>query len=203
MTKIIHILSRSPASPAYRAKASDENPTLGSSNPDDFQYYDRVEGYPHWIGYFQNDWHVQIARETLKVSNKYRIECWRPYCGTKKIYKKKINNITHVLFPSIKFQIGKNYLGEISPKLIKHLKREITDRKVIIHTHAINSLFGIMLLSLRNLYRIPVIGQHHGNSVNWPRLFRLPFIKYLFPPSIFLNKLDYLLVLNSDIILLS
>ena len=86
--KIIHILPHSPSAPggsqdffqttgcgpAYEATSDDINPTLGSTNPEDYKYFQKIDHYPYWVGFFQNDWHVQVAIETQKRTNKYNTE---------------------------------------------------------------------------------------------------------------------------------
>ena len=47
----------------------------------------------HRVGFFQNDWHVLVSKETLKRTDKYDIECWRPYQGLDEIYSKDVNGI--------------------------------------------------------------------------------------------------------------
>jgi len=165
--KIIHILAHSPSNgrgPAYESGPKDENPTLGSTNPGDYEHYQRIEHYPYWIGFFQNDWHVKVARETLKVTDEYEVECWRPYLGIDKIHSKDVNGIIHRLFPSRRIRIGRYNLGERSPLIVNEIKKVIKNSKVILHLHGTHSTNINYILRKVNLKRIPVVAQHHGGS---------------------------------------
>ena len=81
--KIIHIL---PHSDSLSHKKLEELNYL----PRD---YERVPYPPYWVGYWDTDWHVQVARETLKRTNKYELECWRPYDLADMVYSKEIDEL--------------------------------------------------------------------------------------------------------------
>ena len=106
-TRVIHILSHSPAESAYDSSFSQSKNLLGSSNDDDINNYKKISYFPNMVGFFQNDWHVQLANSINEKNKNYIIECWRPYRGIRKIYSKRIRGIKHLIFPSIRIKFGK------------------------------------------------------------------------------------------------
>ena len=63
-SKIIHILPHSPASSAYEAKAEDKAPKWKTSYADDSKNYEKIDFFPYWIGYYQND-HMDEKAPTI------------------------------------------------------------------------------------------------------------------------------------------
>ena len=162
VTKVIHILTRSPGRfpgecPAYEASPGDTKPTLGSTNPGDYEHFIKITKFPHWKGLFQNDFHVKLAQEIVKTTDRYMVECWRFYWGIDKVYTKTISGIKHKLFPSKRVIIGKNYIGEISNQLIKELKEEIQEGKVIVHFHSVHKFSPNYILFQTNFMNTPLV----------------------------------------------
>ena len=124
--KIIHILPHSPSPEAY---VKFENANL----PDNFI---EIPVYPGWAGFFVNDWHIQSAKETLRNTDKFEVECWRFYNGIEKVYSKNINGIKHVILPS---KIFRPLNIELSIDTLQRL-RLLEKENAIIH---FNGLFGL------------------------------------------------------------
>ena len=166
-SKIIHILPHSPASSAYEAKAEDKAPKWKTSDEDDSKKYDKIDYFPYWIGYYQNDWHVQVAREIMKRTDTYAHECWRPYYGLKKMHSKSVNGIIHRVFPSRKIKLGRIDFGEYSKSLAENLDKDLQNNNSIVHLHSVSSPFAVNLLNSIDFHRYPLVGQHHGSKINW------------------------------------
>ena len=166
-SKIIHILPHSPASSAYEAKAEDKAPKWKTSYSDDSKNYEKIDYFPYWIGYYQNDWHVQVAREIMERTDTYVHECWRPYYGLKKMYSKNVNGIIHRVFPSRKIKLGRIDFGEYSKSLAENLDEDLQNNNSIVHFHSVSSPFAVNLLNSIDFRRYPLVGQHHGSKINW------------------------------------
>ena len=140
-TKVIHILGHSPGPGAYNA----DLPNLGSTNPSDSKYFVKIPRKPYIAGFFQNDWHVQVASQIERRNQDYEHECWRPYRGLDKTYSKNIKGIIHKIFPSFYFEINsrstsRSNSSEYSGSLIRELEKEIKKKKIIIHLHGMGGI---------------------------------------------------------------
>lgn len=109
--------------------------------------------------YYEDDWHVKVAKGILSETNKFDIECWRPEKDLKKIYSRKgPEGIVYKLFPSKYF-----HKFEYSPLMLKELKKQIEKFDVLLHFHGIFYPSTYYLLkSLPN--NIPIIVQSHASS---------------------------------------
>lgn len=148
--KVIKILPHSP-------------PAFFTSGPRP-EHYLEMERSPFWVGFWERDWHVQVASQILRYTDKYEVECWRPYIGIDKVYSKEINGITHRVFPSKKISLrGRFSYGEYSHRMVKVLRETCREGKVLLHLHGISTLLQHSLLLRANLKGIPVVAQNHEN----------------------------------------
>ena len=160
--KIIHILCHSPGPGAYRNKKKDPKPNLGSSNyKKDREHYFRISNPPYWAGYFSNDFHVKLARSMLENTDEYDIECWRPYIGCEKVHSKKINGITHRVFPSRKIKVPLLNI-EYTPDLVKKLNKVVKNEKVIVHLHGYHNQTLEYIILNSNLVKVPLVVTQRG-----------------------------------------
>lgn len=190
-TKVIHILSHSPSPNAHR--------DINKARLPDEEHYIRISKPPYWVGFFDVDWHVQVAQETLKRTKKYELECWRPYDVADRIYSKRINGITHKIFPHRKIRIGKYSFRERYPQLIQTLKKEAKKGNIIVHMHTVNSKFAIRTFKKIDFSYIPLVGQHHGGIASWVFLYNSPPLKYFFSKDDILNQYDHIFVLSESV----
>lgn len=107
---------------------------------------------------YSGGWHVRLARQIRKNSNKYDIECW----GMEKTINKSIlfekEGINYKVFPSRSFK----FLGEISIPLLRELKKEVEQQDVLIHLHGV---FNYTTFLIPLLYRnVPIVVQQHGDK---------------------------------------
>lgn len=55
---------------------------------------------------FEHDWHIILAKEILKRTKRYEIECWQPERTLSEVYTREKDGITHRKFPSFPGQAG-------------------------------------------------------------------------------------------------
>ncbi len=191
--KIVHILPQSPPAAAYEAGPNDPPPT--EAHPEDEKYSIKIDKKPYWITFYTTDFHVKFANEILKLTDEYKLECWRTYKDTHHIYEKEINGITHKLFPTKNGILQYFNIGEKYPLLINQLKKEIQKGKVIIHLHGLHSPNLIPILLLKELNKCPVVTTQRGGA---PPLFYLKKRPWLIVRTllerILFSKIDLFLV---------
>lgn len=156
MIKIIHILNHAPLKKHLGLNPSEAN----KFGPAEFIYLEEKKKY---VGFYLGDFHIQLAKFTLEATDEFQIECWRPYTDfIDKCYSKNINGITHRLFPSKQFRIP--YFGTFlySNSMLKELKKEINDNKIIIHFHDGHSRFVTWQMWKLRKTNVPIIYQHRG-----------------------------------------
>jgi len=109
---------------------------------------------------FEDDWHIRVAKQILKRTNKYGIECWQPERTFKQVYSRKNDGITYRLFPSFYIPVkGINKL-EISLPLLRELRKEAKKEKILIHLHNYRNPAFYLIASL--FKDVPIIAQDHG-----------------------------------------
>ena len=144
-------------------------------------------------------WFSHVAFNTLKYTDKYDIECWRPEKDVSKISTREIEGVTFKIFPC-------KYLSDIRVvrtsqialsllSMLKALKKEVKDNEVLIHLHGVHVPATYLTSYLfRNL---PIVAQHHGDmpallAFKWRKnpLFLLAY----FVEKITLNNIDHFFV---------
>lgn len=137
-------------------------------------------------------WYVRIAREILKRTEKYEIECWRPEYSFKEVYTEKEEGITYKIFPSIYLRYGMEY----SLPLLKEIHKESKKSDIIIHFHGIyNHMFYITKTLFKNT---PTVAQSHGGL---PYTTKSNFFKYIInylPQRMSFRNTDCFFVLTNE-----
>ena len=94
------------------------------------------------------------------MNDNYILECWRPYCGIKEIYSKKINGIVHRIFPSVRIDIGRFSSEDYSYKMINELRKESKKNKILIHLQGHHGNIPYTIAS--KLAHLPIVASHLG-----------------------------------------
>lgn len=119
-------------------------------------YLDRYrQGNPSVL---TDEFHERVAKEIIKRTKKYEIECWQPEKTIKKVLVKKINGITFKMFPSFYLRFTMEY----SIPLLRELRKESKKRDILIHLHGIhNDLADLVAYLFRD---IPILGAGLGGA---------------------------------------
>jgi glycosyltransferase involved in cell wall biosynthesis len=163
--KIISILASSPTQDKLikRFNNIDKYFNHYKNNIGGIDYLD-VEEPIKKVFFYHQDFSVMQAKEILKRTDKYNIECWRPYIGINITYSKIIDGITHKIIPQYK---KKDILGRsklVSKDFDRELKKEIQKGNVlVIHSYP-GSFITKIWLHLKPV-NIPVIAIHRGGSL--------------------------------------
>lgn len=110
------------------------------------------------IKFWKEDWHARVAYQTLKLTSKYEIECWRPEKKADRIIIGQEDGITYKIFPSYHIRFGMEY----SIPLLRELKKEAQKNEILIHLHGIHFHLPLIISSIFG--NIPIVGQQHGDS---------------------------------------
>ena len=170
--KIIYILHHPPL-PAH----------LELENPEDYiektgsMEYIKINTFPYRVGFFRGDFHHRQAIDILKRTDKYQIECWRPYGDLiNRIYSKDVDGILHRVFPSKSIHLRLLSMWIWSNHMLNELKRESKKNKILIYFMDGHSRFVRWLILKLKKEKIPIISQHGSSSFH--------FLKYknLSPP---------------------
>ena len=151
--------------------------------------------------FYENDWHVKVAKNIKKRTNKYDIECWRPEISFNKTYTRIGNDgIKYKIFPSKALNLF-NQQFEYSSPLIKELKKEILKNEILIHLHGFYNLNSYSILKKIG-EKCPIVAQSHGGKPailiykeSSHRLKKLLLFEHLLQ-KITMPKIDYLFCLN-------
>jgi len=110
----------------------------------------------------EEGWHFRVAKELIKRTNKFNVECWRPEVTFKKIYiRKSKDGILVRIFPSFSLNLYLKSI-EFSLPLVISLYKEIQrEKKIIVHVHGlynpITYLIGFFIGK-----KAPIVVQSHG-----------------------------------------
>jgi glycosyltransferase involved in cell wall biosynthesis len=153
--------------------------------------------------FYEDDWHVRVAKQIKKLTDKYEIECWRPEKCIKNIYTRSENNgITYKIFPSSYFMKFEN-----SPQMLKNLEKISSDENIF-HLHGI--IYPFSYLILKKLQKsVPIVVQSHEASPTLTQTiisrysnkyaaigsFPIKFVESTLQKRWF-NKIDYFFCLN-------
>ncbi|MCX6165979.1 MAG: glycosyltransferase family 4 protein [Ignavibacteriae bacterium] len=155
---ILHLLSHRPNPVCLSYKTPEEY----ISKHDNAEFI-RIKKYPYWVGFFE-DFNHKIAIDTLNRTDKYNLECWRPYWSSiGKSYEKMFEGVLHKSFPSRLFKIPNvgNWLW--SESYLNELKLRISRKeKILLHVHDGHSNFITWLLLKLKPMNVPVLYQHRG-----------------------------------------
>ena len=96
--------------------------------------YTLINKKPFWVGFFNGDHHVVAAKELLKITSEFDIECWRPYGSSiKEVYSKEVDGIVHRVFPSFSINFPQIGQGHSSLTLLRFLKKYSAKNKIILN----------------------------------------------------------------------
>ena len=196
-TKIIHLLCHFP-SPVIK-RFNDPEDYIKQISPAE---YIKIEKPPHWIGFFKADHHVIAAKELLMLTDKYDVECWRPYGnGIDKTYSKVVDGITHRVFPGKYYNIPQVGDGIFSPEIFNLLKEMSATEDIILNISVGHAWFHIWLLHKigKIKSRLPVICLHRSSGFKKFSFEQLDFWKKIFKWYYLIeNKLDVNSLKNCD-----
>lgn len=147
---------------------------------------------------YDEGWHVRVAKEILKRTKEYEIECWRPEKELKKVLICEEDEITYKISPSFYLYFGREY----SLSLLREIKKESKKDDIIIHLHEMHSHLSYLIAYFyRNL---PIVAQHHGG---FPPLYTLlksenplrflSLLEYI-PEKIAFRNIDYFFALTEE-----
>lgn len=106
--------------------------------------------------YYLAGWSSLLSRKTLRYTDRYRIENWRPEREVNEPVVKEIQGITCRLFPVRYIK----HFGDWSPSMIRAIRKEVDTKEILIHNNAIHdNLLYIIPYLFRN---VPVVAHHHG-----------------------------------------
>jgi len=164
--KIISILAFSPRQEILRKRFNSDEKYIQHhrDNIGGIDYL-KIEKPTNKVFFYHTEFfHIQ-AKEILKRTDKYDIECWRPYIGINRVYSKNIDGITNKAIPQYE---KKDFLGRstLESKYFQHeLKKEIEKEKVLI----IHSYPGGMMTKIWGRlkpFNIPIIAIHRGGALS-------------------------------------
>jgi glycosyltransferase involved in cell wall biosynthesis len=154
------------------------------------------------IDIFGDGYHVRTAKEILKVSDKYQMECWRPERFLKHQIKSEKDGIVYRAFPSWRPSLGKltsivykNVVNLYSPlrwglwreyslELLKALKEECANNEVILYVYQIH--FDMSYIISASLgHKVPIIGHSMGGT---PYLYHWTGALSYFPVNLIEHK---------------
>jgi glycosyltransferase involved in cell wall biosynthesis len=109
--------------------------------------------------FYEGDWHVRVAKELVKRTREYEVECWRPEKTFNNVFTRKDKHgITYKIFPSTCW----TYALEHSLPMLKNLQMELAKHeKIVVHLHGFYNLHS-NLISLFVHKRCPIVAQSHG-----------------------------------------
>jgi len=119
---------------------------------------------------FEHDWHIILAKEILKRTKRYEIECWQPERTLSEVYTREKDGITHRRFPSfyIPAPSSKIRAFEFSIQLLRELKRQSAENEILIHEHTLHSPPTYLIALL--FKHLPIVVQDHSSML--PGLFQ-------------------------------
>lgn len=130
--------------------------------------YIKIDEFPYWIGFFKLDWHHRWGSYVKKLAPEIEMECWRAY-GDKiaNVYQKDVDGLKHKVFPSSEIKIKKYGSISRSPLMLKALKKEINEHKVIIHFYGSHHPLITWLIKKLDVKKTPIILQNLGGWFSW------------------------------------
>ncbi len=152
------------------------------------------------VRFFENDWHIVFAREILKYTRKYELECWRPEKTLKEVYVREEDGITHRLFPSSYIPLPGLKSFEYSPSLLAELKKQSQEQNALIHLHQLhNPTFLSIISAFRNG---PIVAQELAYASEVLHYFPsavglIRMLRYI-PEKIFFRHIDQFFAQGQD-----
>lgn len=153
--------------------------------------------------FYEGDWHVRVAKELVKRTSEYEVECWRPEKTFKEIFiRKDKQGITYKIFPSTFW----TYALEYSLPLLKNIEVELVKhKKILVHLHGLYNLH-VDLISFFIHKRCPIVAQSHGGRpalIELKKNYRAQFLNlqrlpFLLTQQISFRNIDRFFVLSEE-----
>jgi len=143
--------------------------------------------------YYLAGWSSAVARQTVRIDNKYTVECWRPDREIKKILVLNVQGIICRLFPAKHIR----FFGDWSFSLLKELKKQSKGSEIIIHHSSIHNYLLYLIAIL--FPHVPIVAQHHGDRpalAVFPRRKKFVSIVINYIEKKSLKNIDHLFVLD-------
>lgn len=108
--------------------------------------------------YYLAGWSSAVARQTLKYTDRYTIENWRPEREVNKPVTREVQGIMCRLFPAVSIKS----FGDWSLSMLKELASQTKEYEILIHHSSIHSYSLYVIASI--FKDTPIVAQHHGDS---------------------------------------
>jgi glycosyltransferase involved in cell wall biosynthesis len=96
-----------------------------------FQVKEEVNELPYGGG-----WHVRLAQQIAKSTDKYDLECWSIENRLEKEFVTKDENVLYRFFPAQRMGSDRINLGEVSWPLLRALRIEVKKQNLLVHLHS-------------------------------------------------------------------
>jgi len=143
-------------------------------------YSSLVTGQDFKVDLFADGYHVRVAQQIWKRTQKYQLECWRPERKLKEAITGEKDGITYRAFPSFRPSLGfldkfvNKAVTKFTPQarwglwreyslpLLRELKKQCQDEEVLIHLYQVP--FDLSYLICLYLRDVPIIGCPIGGA---------------------------------------
>ena len=97
----------------------------------DFRIKEEINELPYGGG-----WHVRLAQQIAKSTDRYDLECWSIERRLDKEFVTKDHNILYRFFPAQRMGSDRINLGEVSWPLLRELRIEVKKQHSLVHLHS-------------------------------------------------------------------
>jgi len=97
----------------------------------DFRVKEEINELPYGGG-----WHVRLAQQIAKSTDRYDLECWSIERRLDKEFVTKDHNILYRFFPAQRMGSDRINLGEVSWPLLRELRIEVKKQHSLVHLHS-------------------------------------------------------------------
>ena len=97
----------------------------------DFRVKEGISELPYGGG-----WHVRLAQQIAKSTDRYDLECWSIESRLEKEFATKDDNILYRFFPAQYIGSKRINLGEVSWPLLRELRIEVKKQNSLVHLHS-------------------------------------------------------------------
>jgi glycosyltransferase involved in cell wall biosynthesis len=107
------------------------NTSSFSSFLPDFRVQEEINELPYGGG-----WHVRLAQQIAKSTDRYDLECWSIERRLDKEFATKDGDILYRFFPAQRVGSDRINLGEVSWPLLRELRVEVKKQNSLVHLHS-------------------------------------------------------------------
>ncbi|MGZ4862855.1 MAG: hypothetical protein ACXV2E_08765, partial [Halobacteriota archaeon] len=97
----------------------------------DFRVKEEINELPYGGG-----WHVRLAQQIAKSTNRYHLECWSIERRLDKEFATKDGDILYRFFPAQRIGTDRINLGEVSWPLLRELRFEVKKQDSLVHLYS-------------------------------------------------------------------